>query len=32
VASFKSAVTPDDRELVRTIERMLAEPAGAARG
>ena len=32
VASFKSAVTPDDRELVRTIERMLAEPAGAVRG
>ena len=32
VASFKSAVEPDSRELVRTIEQMLAEPAGAGRG
>ena len=32
VVSFKSDVTPDDRELVRTLERMLAEPAGPARG
>ena len=27
VISYKSDVAPDDRELVRTLERMLAEPA-----
>ena len=32
VASFRSAVEPDSRELVRTIEQMLAEPAGAGGG
>ena len=32
VVSYKSAVTPDDRELVRTLERMLAEPPPAGRG
>jgi glutathione peroxidase len=32
VASFRSAVAPDSRELVRAIEQMLAEPAGAGRG
>jgi glutathione peroxidase len=32
VVSFPSDVTPEDRELVRTLERMLAEPAGPARG
>ena len=32
VASFRSAVAPDSRELIRTIEQMLAEPAGAGRG
>lgn len=32
VASFRSTVAPDSRELVRMIEQLLAEPAGAARG
>ena len=32
VVSFRSAVTPDDRELVRTLERLLAEPAAAPGG
>ena len=31
VASFKSAVAPDSRELVRKIEQLLAEPATPAR-
>ena len=32
VASFRSAVAPDSRELVGAIERLLAEPATGARG
>ena len=32
VASFRSAVAPDSRELVGTIERLLAQPAGASKG
>ncbi len=32
VASFRSAVAPDSRELVGTIERLLAQPAGTSRG
>jgi glutathione peroxidase len=32
VLSFASAVAPDDRELVRQLERLLAEPAPGARG
>jgi glutathione peroxidase len=32
VVSFKSAVTPDDRDLVRALERLLAEPVTPARG
>ena len=31
VVSFRSAVSPDDRELVRALERMLAEPSTAGR-
>ena len=32
IASFRSAVAPDSRELVGTIERLLAQPAGTSRG
>ena len=32
VASFRSAVAPDSRELVGTIERLLAQPAGTSKG